>query len=214
MLFYDLENFKKGLIFRDKNRFYEMGRVQYTIIKLLKNIIKIDCNNSNLKRVYVYTGEYTKEILQKIKKEVKIQNIKDKKEVFYNKTVRSFEGQQKFLKKAEKFNFFELRTYPLKYENGRVFQKGIDVQLAVDFVSHAYKDNFDIAVICSGDIDLLESLKLVKSLGKTVIVMSHLKLTAINIRKEADFFLDISKLKNEELDEFSRKFDDNQLMNS
>ncbi|RLE45689.1 hypothetical protein DRJ22_03840 [Candidatus Woesearchaeota archaeon] len=103
-----------------------------------------------------------------------------------------------------------MRTYPLKYENGRIFQKGVDVQIAVDFVAHAFRDNFDIAVICSGDINLLESLKIVKSLGKKVIVMSHPEVTAINMRKEADFYLDISRLKDEELDEFSRKFTENQ----
>lgn len=199
MMFYDLENFRQGLLKRDSERFYEFGRVQYTIIKLLKNIIKIDCDNSDIVRTYVYTGEYTKEIINKIKQE------KDKQK-FLDKITKNYEGQQKFLKKARQFNFFEMRTYPLKYENGRIFQKGVDVQIAVDFVTHAFRDNFDVAVICSGDIDLLESLKIVKSLGKKVIVMSHPKVTAINMRKEADFYLDISKLKDEELNEFSRKF--------
>lgn len=114
---------------------------------------------------------------------------------------RRYDGQQKFIETAKKFNFFELRKCPLKYEEGRIFQKGVDVRLAVDLVSHTYKNNFDIAVICSGDIDLLESIKTVKSLGKKVITTSHPDLMSKQLH--GDFFLDLSKLTDEEIDSFS-----------
>lgn len=221
MLFYDFENFKQSLILRDNRRLYDIGRAQFAIMKLLKNVVKLDCDNSCLVRAYVYTGEYTPEIIRRIQNE-----IEDKEKLldalernilclpqrsvmcddpeFLRKVKERYQSQQDLMKIVANFNFFEFKTCPLKYEEGRIFQKGVDVQLAVDLVSHAYKDNFDISVICSGDIDLLESLRLVKSLGKKVIVMSHPEVTAANIRKESDFFLDISKLTDLDLDEFTR----------
>ena len=225
MIFYDLENLKNSLLRRDKNRFYHWGRIQYTIQELVKNIVGIPCENHDIIRTYAYTGEYTKDIIQKIEYEIEvgkdiIQRLEDfiekgrcitdndvkKKKDLLEMVKRRYKGQQDFLKKAVDFNFFEMRTYPLKYEKGRIFQKGVDVQLAVDFVSNAYRDNFDIAVICSGDIDLLESLKLVKRLGKKVVIFGHNKLTAIKIRREADFFIDIERLKDSDLEKFSRQF--------
>jgi uncharacterized LabA/DUF88 family protein len=70
-------------------------------------------------------------------------------------------------------------------------------------VSHGYKNNFDIAVVCSGDIDLLESIKTVKSLGKKVIITSHPDLMSKQLHAESDYFIDLSKLTDEEIESFS-----------
>ena len=113
-------------------------------------------------------------------------------------------AQQRFFDKLNGFNYFELKTLPLKYENGRFFQKGIDVQMAVDLIYHAFNDNFDLVVICSGDIDLKEAVKLVKNLGKKVIIMSHKRLASKEIVKEADLFINIDELTEEQLNKFSR----------
>lgn len=208
MIFYDLENLRKGLSKRDDKRKYDIGKIQYLLIKLLKTMLKYDCSNEDLIRTYAYTGEYSENILDRIKKDMeRAATEKDKKhlERLLDHSVRALEGQQGFIKRSERFNFFELRSYPLKYENGQVFQKGVDVQLAVDLVSNAYKNNFDIAIICSGDVDLLESLKIVKSLGKRIILFSHSQLTSRNMLKEADYFIDIQNLKEEDLNEISFK---------
>ncbi|OYT64581.1 hypothetical protein B6U74_05230 [Candidatus Bathyarchaeota archaeon ex4484_205] len=211
MIFYDLENFKMSLghINRKMKQYrkYDYGKVQYLVIELLRKFLHIkELTPSSLIRAYAYTGEYTKEIVHRIEQEIKEmecngeppQNIEERRKL-YSKTKERFEAQKRFIKSIANYHFFELRTYPLKYRNGQIFQKGVDVQLAVDLVTHAFRDNFDIAVICSGDIDLLESLKIVKSLGKRVVVMSHPKQTARAIRKEADFYIDIGKLNEEDL---------------
>ncbi len=200
MLFYDLENFKKSLNKRKKS-FYDIGKIQYRIIDFLKEKAKINCDYDSLVRTYAYTGEFTKELVSKIKKDYE-NNIVE--ESFYLNVKKAYESQSRFFRITSKFNFFEMRTYPLKYENGKIFQKGVDVQIAVDLVTHAFRNNFDIAVLCSGDIDLLESLKIVKSLGKKVIVLSHYSLTSKSIMKEADFYIDISKFSDEEIDSFSK----------
>lgn len=55
----------------------------------------------------------------------------------------------------------ELKTRALRYPppNGR--EKGIDVQLAIDLVSLAADDAFDLAVLASADTDLLPALDFV-----------------------------------------------------
>ena len=109
-----------------------------------------------------------------------------------------------FFEKIKKFNYFDLKTLPLKYEDGKIFQKGIDVLMAVDMVYHASRDNYDIAILCSGDIDLLEAVKLIKNFGKKVILLSHKNLASNDLVKEADVFIDINKLEDGQMDEFSR----------
>ncbi len=206
MLFYDLENFKKSLAARDSTKHYDVGKFQYLLISLLNKLKITTCNNESLIRTYVYTGRYTQNLLKKIEKDIERTpegEWKDKKQRLLEKCKRRYDGQQSFIETTKKFNFFELRTIPLKYEQGRVFQKGVDVQLAVDFVSHGYKNTFDIGVICSGDIDLLESIKTVKSLGKKVIIASHPELMSGQLRAESDFFINLSKLTDEDIAFFS-----------
>ena len=56
-------------------------------------------------------------------------------------------------------------TRPLRYPYGwpsqRAQEKGIDVQLAIDFVAGAIDDAYDTGIICSTDTDLLPALEFV-----------------------------------------------------
>lgn len=99
----------------------------------------------------------------------------------------------------------DLKKRPLQFSTKemKAYQKGVDVQLAVDLVSHAYQDNFDVAVIFSGDADLLESIKLVKVLGKKVILISHPHQASPNMIKTCDYFYDLSRLNEASLNEIS-----------
>lgn len=194
MVFLDLDNFRKGLFIKDKTRFYDFGKFPYFIIRFLKNKLNIEsCIDESLIRTYAYTGEYPEHLSKKISDENRAESYK-----------RRRRAQQKFFEKIKDFNYFELKTLPLKYEDGKIFQKGVDVQMAVDLVYHAFSNNFDIVIICSGDIDLKEAVKLVKSFGKKVIIMSHPKLASKELIKEADVFINIEKFNEEQLNEFSR----------
>lgn len=70
-------------------------------------------------------------------------------------------------------SFIDLRTTPLKQSEGEIYQKGVDVLLATDLVNLAHTNAYDVAIILSGDTDLVEAVKLVKNLGKTVIIISY-----------------------------------------
>ena len=193
MIFLDFDNFRQSLFRTNSKRFYDFGKFSYFIIEFIRKSLQVNCTKESLIRTYAYTGEYTESIINKIKSE-------DEK----NKYLRRMEAQQKFLRRVERFNFFELTTLPLKYENGNIFQKGIDVRMAVDLVYHAFSNHFDSVVICSGDIDLVEAVKLVKRFGKKVIIMSHPTIASKELIKQADYFINIAKLKEDELNLFSR----------
>ena len=194
MIFLDLDNFRQSLFRRDKKRFFDFGKFQYFLIRLLNRDFNFTkCLDESLIRTYAYTGEFTQRLLKKINNEEEIIKYRTR-----------MEAQERFFDKIKGFNYFELKTLPLKYENGKLFQKGIDVQMAVDLVYHAFSNNFDVVVLCSGDIDLKEAISLVKKLGKKVIIMSHRKLASKEIVKEADLFINIEELTDEQLNEFSR----------
>lgn len=211
MIFYDFENFKRAVFLRDPNRWLHIGLTQYFLVGFLSKVLKWNVTNESLVRSYSYTGKYTDSLFKKIERDLEDEKESEQKErlkYLLNETKRKSDAQVKFFKKCDGFNFFELKTFPLHYNKGHIFQKGIDVQLAVDLVSNAYLNNYDVAILCSGDVDLVSSIKLVKSLGKKVILVSHPRAVAVDMRKEADYFIDLSSLREEDLDEFSNKRDD------
>lgn len=114
-------------------------------------------------------------------------------------------AQSELFRKIGAINFVELKEKPLKYSHKdlRFIQKGTDVQLAVDLVNFAHLNNYDLAIVCSGDLDLLESCKLVKSLGKTIILVSHGAQVSPMMIKHSDFYFDLGTLALGELEEIS-----------
>lgn len=72
--------------------------------------------------------------------------------------------------------------------------KGVDITLARDMLSHAYRGHYDIAVLVAGDGDYVPLVNAVKQAGKMVVV-SFLKEYGLNdsLRLAADDFFDLSK---------------------
>ncbi|MGD0424685.1 MAG: NYN domain-containing protein [Candidatus Bathyarchaeia archaeon] len=78
-------------------------------------------------------------------------------------------GKRAFYSDVKKAGFvLKLGPYVLYEEK----QKEIDVQIAVDAVSGAYENQFDIAVLGSGDGDMAPIVRKLKSMGKEVEVAS------------------------------------------
>jgi uncharacterized LabA/DUF88 family protein len=67
-----------------------------------------------------------------------------------------------------------VKNRPLKYPPGwpevKAQEKGVDVQLAIDYVAMAINDEYDVGVLVSCDTDLRPALEVVMSLGKKVEV--------------------------------------------
>lgn len=71
-------------------------------------------------------------------------------------------------------------------------EKGSDVNLAVNLLHDAWSDKFDCAVVLSNDSDLAESLSLVRSLGKTIGLITTAKRPTASLNKHANFFRHIT----------------------
>ena len=74
--------------------------------------------------------------------------------------------QHKFIKSAraiDKVEFYKGYFSPTSKK-----EKGVDVKMAVDMVKDAYEENYDQAVIMTGDDDFLYAIKCVRALKKAV----------------------------------------------
>ncbi|ODS42129.1 MAG: hypothetical protein MSIBF_01980 [Candidatus Altiarchaeales archaeon IMC4] len=209
MIFCDLQNFREGIIkCVDDRTFIEYWNIHRFVLEFIKNVLKWKVDEESIIRTYVYTGEYTTDENKKIAKHLSTEtdtHRKQKIQESLDAANRGYEHQQNFFKSAKAFNFFEICALPLKYDydNIRLFQKGVDVQLAVDVVSHAYMNNYDTAIICTGDIDLVKSVERVKLLGKRVIVVAHPDNMSQTLHKEGDYFLNVAKLTKDDLKTFT-----------
>ena len=214
MIFVDDSNFKANIkcinIERRQDRVIDYYKIHKFVLEYLSQNPQYKDKELIHIRTYVYTGEYTDALFQRIKHSIsQSTNLeKTKLENLYTETERFKEGQKNFLTKAMTFNFFEIRKKPLQFTKSKgVFQKGVDVQLAVDLVSNAYLNTYDIAVLFSGDIDLLESLKLIKSLGKHIIIFSHYRNVAKEMVRESDLLVDFQRVDDSILNKFSHQFE-------
>ncbi len=127
------------------------------------------------------------------------------------KQERNSVGQKSLFKFInEKMPFTQIRTTDLKQAQGRVYQKGVDVQLATDLIHFAHCNAFDIAVILGGDTDLIESIKVVrKGIGKIVILVAYYdenpmkSCTSPSLIEEADYFFNLKDLEETEIEKIS-----------
>ena len=56
--------------------------------------------------------------------------------------------------------------------NGRYHEKGVDVQIAVDIVRGAIKNEYDICYLISSDTDLLPAIKTAREERKKIIYVA------------------------------------------
>jgi uncharacterized LabA/DUF88 family protein len=186
---------------RKCKRSIDYYKLHHFILEYLKNNPNFNSQKLHHLRTYFYTGEYSYSTISRIEYECQKSKFKEKVKKDF---CHAKKAQLNFFKKAKEFNFFEIRTKPLQYtqKNG-VFQKGVDVQIAVDMASFAYQDNYDVIVLLSGDVDLLESAKLIKSLGKQLVIMAHYKTVSEEMKRISDLYIELNKLHDKQLDQFS-----------
>lgn len=215
MIFLDNSNFFKSISCFPQDRVIDYHKINRFVINYLSKNLQYQTESLFHVRTYYYDGEYTDTLITKIKNHFNripssLENQEEKAKIkeLLDKATRDMDAQKRVMNKMKNFYFFETRLKPLQYSHTpRIFQKGVDVQLAVDLVSNAYLNNYDIAVLFSGDIDLFESVKLIKTLGKQVIIFSHNHLMAEGMISVCDFYKDLCRLENNELDEFTHIFE-------
>ena len=74
-----------------------------------------------------------------------------------------------------------------KKSEGRA-SKGVDIQIALDILSHTYRNNLDTVFLMSGDGDYLPILKEVQQMGKQVFVAAFSRGLSPKLRRIADRF--------------------------
>lgn len=207
----DSENFRASINCineeRKQDRYIDWHKINLFVLDYLSNNPQFKNEKLSHIRTYVYTGEYTEHLIKRIedaiKKDTKNENLKR----ILESAKHNRQAQIDFYKKANSYYFFEIRKKPLQFTSSKgIFQKGVDVQIAVDLVSFAHQNFYDVAVIFSGDIDLIESLKTVKNLGKQVIIFSHYKNIAVEMKREADMYINFQNLADKQLDGIAHMF--------
>ena len=98
---------------------------------------------------------------------------------YYNATIdqtknpTGYGDQQRFFERMRRIPYLELRLGRLIYPRWPAappYEKGIDIRIATDMLVHAFRANYDVAILVSGDNDFVDALQAVKDLGKHVEV--------------------------------------------
>jgi len=101
-----------------------------------------------------------------------------------------YRDQQKFFDSVSAIPYSELRLGRLVYynwPNSPPYEKGVDIQLATDMITHSFKDNYDVAILVAGDNDYVGALQSVKDNGKHVeIALFGKEQTSRRLRMVAD----------------------------
>lgn len=73
-------------------------------------------------------------------------------------------------------------------------QKEVDVSIAVDMLTHAIADNYDVAILISGDRDFIPAIHAVQNLGKRVEVAAFRDTVSDVTTQVADRYTDLSMI--------------------
>jgi uncharacterized LabA/DUF88 family protein len=101
-----------------------------------------------------------------------------------------YKRQQRFFAEVTAIPYTELRMGRLVYinwPNTPPYEKGVDIQLATDMITHSFKNNYDVAVLVAGDNDFVGALQSVKDNGKNVeVALFGKERTSMQLRNVAD----------------------------
>ncbi len=105
--------------------------------------------------------------------------------------------QQKFFAGITAIPYCELRLGRLVYTNwpnSPPYEKGVDILLATDMITHSFKNNYDVAILVAGDNDYVSAIQAVKDNGKNLeVALFGKERTSMQLRKVADKVIDINK---------------------
>lgn len=99
--------------------------------------------------------------------------------------------ERAFIDRLERTPDFEVKTKPLLHHEGRLYEKGVDVLIAVDMLWNGLKGYCDEVVLVSGDADLVEAVKRLMDNGVRVVVAMFHEHVADILERAADEFIDL-----------------------
>jgi len=108
--------------------------------------------------------------------------------------------QQKFFSYLNKIQNLEIKLGRLeKRPKGGLVEKGVDVRIAVDLVTHAYSNIFDTAILVSGDADFVPAIKAVQDFGKEVTNICFPKTKSFHLNQTCNKTITLSKTNIEQI---------------
>ena len=162
------EKNERVMIFLDGSNLYHslkgfFNRTDIDIGKLSKKLL----DKRRLVRIYYYNAKV---------------GLKEEPERYRN--------QQAFFTSVNAIPYSELRLGRLVYHNwpnSPPYEKGVDIQLATDMITHSFKNNYDVAVLVAGDNDFVGAIQAVKDNGKNVeVALFGKERTSYRLRMVAD----------------------------
>jgi uncharacterized LabA/DUF88 family protein len=155
---------KKVMIFIDGSNYYNSLKISFNLTKIdIKKLVDFLVKDNNLVNIYYYSAP-----LNQIK--------------FPEK----YKKQQKYFAKLQNIKRLKLTLGRLEPRDGTMVEKGVDVNLAVDMVSCAYNDKFDIAILVSNDADFVPAVLEVQALAKQVYNVIFPKTKSYHLTKICD----------------------------
>ena len=111
-----------------------------------------------------------------------------------------YAGQQKLFTHLRNQNI-EIKLGYLLLSDGKYHEKGVDVQIAVDLVRGAIKNEYDVCYLISSDTDLLPAIYTAKEEGKEIIYVGFENFISRALSKNCSSYL---ILKKDRIAKFSR----------
>ncbi|MFC1593193.1 NYN domain-containing protein [Candidatus Omnitrophota bacterium] len=107
-----------------------------------------------------------------------------------------YRDQQKFFIGINAIPYCELRLGRLVYNNwpnSPPYEKGVDILLATDMITHSFKNNYNDAILVAGDNDYVGAIQAVKDNGKNVeVALFGKEQSSVQLRKVADKIIPIN----------------------
>lgn len=110
---------------------------------------------------------------------------------FYVAYKEEDEKQEKFFKLLA-FSGITVVKKPVKQLKDGSMKGDLDVDIAIDML--LTKDNYDTAILCSGDSDFEKLVQVLRNFGKEVICVSTKESTSIELVNAADRYIDLKEI--------------------
>jgi len=159
-------NEKVAIFIDGGNMFHGSSYLQVKIN--YKKLIDILRKDRWLLRAYFYTGIPTGDMPEDIRNQWK--------------------KQKKFLNELKNIGI-KVKTMPLKRTPEGYIEKGVDILLATDMVSLAFRNAYDTAILVSGDSDYVPVVEEIQQLGKRVENASFKRTSSYELRNVCDKFI-------------------------
>lgn len=108
------------------------------------------------------------------------------------KSAKLYANQQSLFSNLRKQNI-EIKLGYLLMTDGKYHEKGVDVQITVDLVRGAIKNEYDICYLISSDTDLLPAIKTAKDENKKVIYVAFENFISRALSKNCSSFIILKK---------------------